>query len=507
MRSSQSLKETEEKLSSLSYSFIVIKPEPITDQKALNQAAKIIHSNCSRISRIEFFLAPCSTIVRILNTIGPEKITRLTLVQRNYEFIGIHQFVSLPNLKYLETHQASGLLEMIRNHKIEILQIVHDYDYSNTVDSKIQRFLLTCTHLKDLLFENHFPALNVEELPFTLTNLTVSNIENRTEFFSTSQFRTLKNLLEANLDTLEFFLLGNFSGINGILEFLLPRAKKLKYLCLVCPTFTKIKDFTCNNQTVTNMAVTLARNCDVDLKKTRKIIANCVAVEKLVLTLISQDTSPLVNEAAQSLPNLKNLLLYNLTGIRFQHIPVLKNLEELFVERVKNQRDLHALVNLLMAAPNLRKLTVKLWGGERLAYLRKGRLQKILQNCQKLEEIFIGGLFRLPKSFVDGLLETESALRKLTIETYDMNLIRDNAKRLLNTKIQCTVIQWVQKRETREQPEYVHDDLLEEFFDRHANEDGSQDDTDVESSESEAEVDERFDELGQRRSKRLRLTR
>lgn len=419
--------------------------------------------------------------------------------------------MSLPNLKHLETHQASGLLEMIRDHKIESLQIIHDYDDYNTVDDKIQQFLFTCPDLKNLLFEHHFPILLIEGLPFKLTNLTVSNVDERSRFFSISQFMTLKNLLEANLDTLEFFLLGNFFGIDGILEFLLPRAKKLKYLYLVCPTFVKINDFMCKNRTVTEMAVTLSHDSDVNLEKTRKIIANCVAVEKLGLSSITRDVSPLVHEAAQSLPNLRKLSLYNLIGNKFHNIPVFKNLKELFVERVSQQSDVKPLMNLLMAVPNVQKLTVEMWGGERLAYLSKDRLQKILRNCQKLEEIFIGGLFKLPKSFVDGLLETESAMKKLTIETYDVDMIRNNAKRLLDTKIQCTAMQWVSKRGTGEESELTEDDdeWLDDVFGGRLIVDEGDDglEMEVESSESETEVDDRFDELGRRRSKRLRLMR
>ncbi|KAL7014333.1 hypothetical protein ACKWTF_015866 [Chironomus riparius] len=541
MKNSKKLTESIKELDNIPYKSVVFRPKFYQDNKLLQRSLKALKKHKQHVEKIEFFLASCSTILQTVNALSGDKITNLTISQSYKEYIDDFTGLNLPNLKSLETHQASGMLKMIKVHKIEHLKIIHDYDDYDTADDKINTFLMTCPELKTLLFEHHFPIIETAKMPFKLTHLTVSNIEERQKFFCRRQLDTLKKLIEANFETLELFLLGNYGAVDGLLEFMLPKAKKLQYLFLVCPTFNRIEENISKNRSITDMALTLAHHCDSNVGKTRKIIRACPGLQKLSLNSITHDVSPLIQEAAWSLPNLKDLSIFSTKGRSFNHIPQLKALEILYVERITSQADIKPLVNLILAAPKLKKLKIELWGGDRLAFLSKDRLRKILTTCTELEEIFIGGLFKLPNSFVEGLLETESNLKNLIIETYDVEMIQKNAEKLLDTNIRCTALQWYPKRKNEDEAKCSDDedyDFVDEgpqeadyidfndFLNYGINNDGFEssddeeadnllfggdDDDDrnlrVDQEERNEDVDDRFDDLGRRRSKRLRLMR
>lgn len=538
MKNSKKLTESIQELDNIPYKSVVFRPIFYQDKKLLQKSIQALKKHKQHIEKIEFFLASSSTILKTVNALLSDKITSLTISQSYKEYIDDNTGLHLPNLKSLETHQASGMLKMIKTHRIEHLKIVHDYDDYDTADDKINKFLMTCPDLKTLLFEHHFPIIEVDKMSFKLTHLTVSNTEERQKFFCRRQLDTLKKLIQANFDTLEMFLLGNYGAVDGLLEFMLPKAKKLQYLFLVCPTFNRIEDNIQKNRSITNLGLTLAHHCDSNVGKTRKIIRACPELQKLSLNNITHDVSPLIQEAAWSLPNLKDLSIYSTKGRSFNHIPQLKTLEILYVEKITSQSDIKPLVNLILAAPKLKKLKIELWGGERLAFLSKDRLRKILTTCTELEEIFIGGLFKLPNSFVEGLLETESNLKNLIIETYDVDMIQKNAEKLLNTKIRCTALQWYPKTKNEDENKCSDDEdydfvdegsqeadyidfndfliygLNNDAFESSDDEDDNiffrRDDDDHEGepqNDRNEEFDDRFDDLGRRRSKRLRLMR
>ncbi|XP_070508394.1 uncharacterized protein [Chironomus tepperi] len=458
MKSSNKLTESLKELDIIPYKSVIFRAKFYQDKKLLKQSLTALEKYKNHIEKIEFFLASSSTILQTINALSSDKITNLTISQSYKELIDDTTALHLPNLKSLETHQASGMLKMIKSHKIENLKIIHDYDDYDTVDDKINDFLVTCPDLKTLLFEHHFPIIDVDKMSFKLTHLTVSNIEERQKLFSSRQLDSLKKLIEANSDTLELFLLGNYGGVEGLLEFMLPKAKMLQYLFLVCPTFNTIEDNIPKNHSITDMALTLAHHCDSNVGKTRKIIRACPGLQKLSLNSITHDVSPLIQEAACSLPNLKDLSIFSTKGRSFKNIPKLKELEILYIERITSQSDIKPLINLLLAAPKLKKLKIELWGGDRLAFLSKDRLRKVLTSCTELEEIFIGGLFKLPNSFIDGLIETESNLKHLIIETYDVEMIQKNAEKLLDTKIRCTALQWYPKRKNEDESKCSDDE-------------------------------------------------
>lgn len=510
------------KAQALPYQNVLIKPQScFVNNHYLSQFLDIIRDNSEKVVKVEFFCSSSIVIKKILDAIGCEKITTLIIYQGIRESITPKQFLVLPNLKVLETHQASVMLQMFRGHKIETLRIFHDWDCDyERATGRIRSFISSCPNLKELLFDRHFPEFSVELMPFKfkLKSLTVSNDKGTAYDLNSQQFQTLKKLLEVNMNTLESVFIGQYSGMDGILEYLLPRAKCLKSLTIMSPTFAAVDDFLCKNTTVKELSLSLSQQCDKDLKKTQKIISNFAAVEDLNLTFGDCiEGGRLVQEASRSFPNLKKLSLDTVRGSEFNRLHELGQLEELFIKAITHQSDITALVNLLTSSPNIRKLTIQEWNGDPLAYMTKIRLKRILHSCPKLEEIFIGRYFLLPKTFVDGLLETDSAVRRVKIETNDVNRIKRNARRLLHTNIQFTVTEWTPKKTLEDDDEGDEFDWFDEFFYGHEAEDSVSDiledlnDADelmeIESSDSEpeSEVDDRFDEFGRRRSKRLKL--
>jgi hypothetical protein len=509
-------------LKRLPFRKITIRPKFYPNQRHLALLKTHLKRHENHIEQLDFFLASSTTVCSILDHIRPDLITRLKLTQSFREYVADCRKISLPNLTHLEAHQASSFLKMLKVHRLETLKVIHAYDDLEGLDGKLNAFLATCPQLKALLFEKHFPVLTVDKFGFSLTSLSVSNAENEKASLNQRQYESLKQLLTASFETLEVLLIGNYKGIDGILEFVYPRAKKLHNLFLICPTITRIDAAMESNRSIKDLCVVLHADCDPRLVKTRKILEHSKAVENLSLSCVSGDMSSLIVEASKSMKNLRKIRINSMKG-NLRDLQVMEKLEEVFIERLFEQSDVNPFMRLVLSAPRLRELSVRYWGCDKTPFLSKERLARLLTTCTNLNKLHFGGFFRLPNSFVDTLIETKSSLRQLEIESVMPETFRESFRRIEDgTRIQCTALRWKSEKKSLSEDEEDEDSDLDDYdFDSQAtdseedfyvdeaavvaDDDGDDEIDEVEVvDENEVDHDDRYDENGLRRSKRLR---
>ncbi|KAG5667589.1 hypothetical protein PVAND_015565 [Polypedilum vanderplanki] len=523
IKSKQKTQKSLKQFNQLPYRKIIIRSKFHPNQQHLSMLKKNLRKHQNHIEQIDFFLASSTTVCSILSHIRADLITHLKLTQSFRELIDDSKKIELPNLTYLEAHQASSFLKMIKIHRLETVKIIHAYDDIDGLDQKINSFLITCKNLKSLLFEKYFPILTVDKFEFKLKSLSVSNAENEKSILNARQYESLKQILSANFDTLETLLIGNYKNIDGILEYFYPRVKKLENLFLICPTINRIDEAIENNRTIKDLCLVLHSDCDVKLLKTRKIVEHSKNVEVLSLSCVNGDMSSLIVEASKSIKNLKTIRINNIKG-NLKDLQIFDNLEEIYIERLFEQNDVKPFMKLVLNSPKLKLLNVRYWGCDKTPFLSKDRLAKILTTCKELEKFHFGGFFRLPNSFVETLIETKSNLKNLEIESVLPEIFKENFDKITkNTNIKCTVLKWKAEKKNLnsdgEQEEEEDSDLEDYDFDNQETESENEmefgnfvrlvdpfpdEDDDDEEEQQEEEEENNENEIGLRRSKRLR---
>jgi len=441
MKNSGKLTASIDDLDTIPYKSIHVYSRLNQNQKLLSRAIDSFKEHAYHIEAVAFFRPSMNTFTKTMDALICDKITFLSIWPGNEEQLDDNMAMNFPNLKILDIYNGSRILSMINSHKLESLSISITSDYTVSVRD-INRFLQTCPDLKDLSFVNFVPVLETANMNFQLKRISIEDLLSSAKILSRQQMDCLKALIEMSCDTLAVFYVHNYVGIGEIFQFMLPKVKNLKYLTFWSLSSTEIEDDFPINRGITKLSGAFDHDFHKNCSMMKKLIHACPSTTILDLKFCFDNVTPLIHEAAVKLPDLKELSIWIPNGLFTDQYPSFQNLETLRIWKVTCQKDIKPLMNLLLAAPKLKSLKIYEWNGNRIPYLTKMNLKKVLTACKELEEIYIGGQFILPKSFVDGLLKTESNIRNLTIETSRVDLIRENGRKLLNSKIRCTALQF-----------------------------------------------------------------
>jgi hypothetical protein len=352
------------------------------------------------------------------------------------------QFADLPNLKTIGLKNATHMLRLIKNSRLETLKVIDTG--SDRTNRNLNDFLKHQPTLTEVKFMGFIPQLvGVSSFTFKLTVLSVllkGQPETTTHSILAlmrSQKESLRELKLIGFNTWEFVecAVNEMSLVK--LEIDLMRVR------------FELGEMRVNRSIRCLMIQSIALNVDQMVA----VIGVCHGVETLrIVSNTNLRFGEWLTKAAVTMVGLRHLSIDSLLSVLPPKGLKFPTLETLTLSKLGSDAQIHGFVQLASRCPNLKRLTVTGFGQQFMqTTTAEGELVDDTTMCRndflfllvalpKLQELELRGKFTMTEEVVEVLMGEWCRLRRFNFSAeMDLELV-EKLRRLNGSRVQCKVM-------------------------------------------------------------------